>query len=87
MPEDKKMAVEKENTSPAKSKTPTISRSGNTLAHVTMLDGSVLDVNIEVRRFHTFNGKLSQCMKFLKVTVQICIEILLPYSVITMSLR
>lgn len=48
MPEDKKMAVEKENTSPAKSKTPTISRSGNTLAQVTMLDGSVLDVNIEV---------------------------------------
>lgn len=48
MPEEKKMAVEKENTSPAKSKTSTISRSGNTVAHVTMLDGTVLDVNIEV---------------------------------------
>lgn len=48
MPEKEKMAVEKENTSPAKNKTSTINRSGNTLAQVTMLDGTVLDVNIEV---------------------------------------
>lgn len=49
MPEETKMAVEKENTSPAKSKTSTMNRSGNTLAQVTMLDGSILEVNIEVR--------------------------------------
>lgn len=50
MPEKEKMAVEKENTSPAKSKASTLGRvgGGNTVAQVTMLDGSVLDVNIEV---------------------------------------
>lgn len=50
MPEKEKMAVEKENTSPAKNKTSTLGRVGGgyTVAQVTMLDGSVLDVNIEV---------------------------------------
>lgn len=48
MPEEKKMAVEKENTSPAKNKTATVARSGNTSAQVTMLDGSILQINIEV---------------------------------------
>lgn len=52
MPEKEKMAVEKENTSPAKNKTTTLSRGGGgyTVAQVTMLDGSVLDVNIEVKQ-------------------------------------
>lgn len=51
MPEKEKMAVEKENTSPAKNKNATLGRGGGgyTVAQVTMLDGSVLDVNIEVR--------------------------------------
>jgi hypothetical protein len=49
MPGEKKMAVDNDS-SPAKSKTSTLGRStGNTVAHVTMLDGSVLDVSIEVK--------------------------------------
>lgn len=49
MPEDSKMAVETDS-SPAKNKTATATRSsGNTLAQVTMLDGTVLDVPIEVQ--------------------------------------
>ncbi|RZB89842.1 4.1 -like [Asbolus verrucosus] len=47
MPGEKKMAVDNDS-SPAKNKTSTLGRStGNTLAHVTMLDGTVLDVSIE----------------------------------------
>ncbi|XP_044265242.1 protein 4.1 homolog isoform X1 [Tribolium madens] len=47
MPGEKKMAVDNDS-SPAKSKSSTLGRStGNTLAHVTMLDGTVLDVSIE----------------------------------------
>ncbi|KAJ8931592.1 hypothetical protein NQ314_015454, partial [Rhamnusium bicolor] len=46
MPEDKKMAVDNE--LPAKNKASTnVRNSGNTLAQVTMLDGTVLDVSIE----------------------------------------
>lgn len=51
MPEEKKMTVENENSSPAKQKTsPGSGRTGggNALAQVTMLDGSILDVYIEV---------------------------------------
>lgn len=49
MPGEKKMAVDNDS-SPAKSKSSTLGRNtGNTLAHVTMLDGTVLDVSIEVK--------------------------------------
>lgn len=48
MPGEKKMAVDNDS-SPAKSKSSTLGRNtGSTLAHVTMLDGTVLDVSIEV---------------------------------------
>lgn len=48
MPEEKKMAVDSENTnsSPAKAKTATMGRT--VLAQVTMLDGTILDIYIEV---------------------------------------
>ncbi|XP_063918799.1 protein 4.1 homolog isoform X3 [Zophobas morio] len=47
MPGEKKMGVDNDS-SPAKSKTSTLGRStGNTVAHVSMLDGTVLDVSIE----------------------------------------
>lgn len=48
MPEEQKMTVENENASPAKQKSSPAGRVGNTLAQVTMLDGSVLDIYIEV---------------------------------------
>lgn len=48
MPEDKDMAVDSD--LPQKNKTTTSVRSsGNALAQVTMLDGTVLDISIEVR--------------------------------------
>lgn len=48
MPEDKNMAVDSE--LPQKNKSTTnIRSSGNALAQVTMLDGTVLDINIDVR--------------------------------------
>lgn len=48
MPEEKKMTVENENASPAKQKSSPAGRTGNALAQVTMLDGTILDVYIEV---------------------------------------
>ena len=48
MPEDKKMAIENENISPAKTKPVSPNRTGNMLAQVTMLDGSILDIYIDV---------------------------------------
>lgn len=48
MPEEKKMAIDNENTSPAKSKTGSPGRTSNALVHVTMLDGSVLNIYIDV---------------------------------------
>lgn len=47
MPEDTKMAVDNESLPKTKS-TGNVRSSGNVLAQVTMLDGSVLDINIEV---------------------------------------
>lgn len=51
MPEDKKMAVDNDSSSPAKTKsTAPVSRSiggGNTVAQVTMLDGTILDITID----------------------------------------
>nr|XP_023021915.1 protein 4.1 homolog isoform X2 [Leptinotarsa decemlineata] len=46
MPEDKKMAVDND-TLPSKKSSSLVRSSGSTLAQVTMLDGSILDVNIE----------------------------------------
>lgn len=48
MPEEKKMTVENENSSPAKQKSSPAGRTGNALAQVTMLDGTILDVYVEV---------------------------------------
>lgn len=48
MPGEQKMAIDTDS-SPAKSKSSTLGRStGSTVAHVAMLDGTVLDVTIEV---------------------------------------
>ncbi|KAG5888335.1 hypothetical protein JTB14_014566 [Gonioctena quinquepunctata] len=46
MPEDKKMAVDND-TLPSKKSSSLLRSSGSTLAQITMLDGSVLDINIE----------------------------------------
>ncbi|KAI4468207.1 4.1 g protein [Holotrichia oblita] len=47
MPEEKKMAIDNENISPAKSKAGSPGRTSNALVHVTMLDGSVLNIYID----------------------------------------
>lgn len=47
MPEDTKMAVDNDSLAKNKS-TGNVRNSGNTLAQVTMLDGSILDFNIDV---------------------------------------
>ncbi|CAH0551044.1 unnamed protein product [Brassicogethes aeneus] len=46
MPEAKKMAIDNDS-SPAKHQGSRLARSGNALAHVTMLDGSILDISVE----------------------------------------
>lgn len=60
------MAVEKENTSPAKTKTALSSvgrgGGGHTVAQVTMLDGSVLDVSVEVSDTEHWGGCAKGCV-------------------------
>lgn len=48
MPEEKKMAIDNEDTSPAKSKTSSPARTSSALVHMTMLDGSVSNIYIDV---------------------------------------
>lgn len=55
MPEEKKMTVDNENSSPAKQQkmSPGRTGGGNALAQVTMLDGSILDIYIEVISYYS----------------------------------
>lgn len=53
MPEETKMAVDNDTQSKNKSTT-NVRSSGNTLAQVTMLDGSVLNINIDVSVIYAY---------------------------------
>lgn len=64
MPEDTKMAVDNDSLPKTKS-TGNVRSSGNVLAQVTMLDGSVLDINIEV------NIILKQTQKRFRETISV----------------
>lgn len=52
MPEDKKMAVDNDTLPSKKSSTTLIRGSGSTTAKITMLDGSVLPITIDVSFQH-----------------------------------
>lgn len=51
MPEETKMAIDND-TLPKNKSISNVRSTGNTLARVTMLDGSILDINVDVSKFY-----------------------------------